>query len=265
MWRRSAGIVGLTKSPAGKLGPDKIRVNAILLGMVLTERQKRLQIDDAAIAGGIERQCLKRSLVAADMVGPCSSRRRMHPPPSPHKRHRRWRHAVMTDPAPEPAYSRSTGEPPVSVSAHRQGWRRACRAPQRRRHDHRGAQSLLLEVLASHLAAIAAPQGLPVLICGMAGAKQGWPRPAISIRQQPLPTFRPRRARSRRRRGYPHPARPAGPARRPCARCDARRGNPASRCGQRPWRRRPPRLRARHAQQMGPPFRRQWFPAFPRS
>ncbi|MDX3972725.1 2-dehydro-3-deoxygalactonokinase [Shinella sp.] len=29
-------------------------------------------------------------------------------------------------------------------------------------------------VLASHLSAIAAPAGLPVLICGMAGAKQGW-------------------------------------------------------------------------------------------
>ena len=66
-----AGIVGLTKSLAGRLGPDNIRVNAILPGMVLTERQKRLWIDDAAIAGGIERQCLKRSLVAADMIGPC--------------------------------------------------------------------------------------------------------------------------------------------------------------------------------------------------
>lgn len=30
------------------------------------------------------------------------------------------------------------------------------------------------EVLNSHLSAIAAPAGLPVLICGMAGAKQGW-------------------------------------------------------------------------------------------
>ena len=48
-----------------------IRVNAVLPGMVLTERQKRLWIDEAAIAGGIDRQCLKRSLVAADMVGPC--------------------------------------------------------------------------------------------------------------------------------------------------------------------------------------------------
>jgi 2-dehydro-3-deoxygalactonokinase len=30
------------------------------------------------------------------------------------------------------------------------------------------------EVLASHLSAVSAPAGLPVLICGMAGAKQGW-------------------------------------------------------------------------------------------
>ncbi len=30
------------------------------------------------------------------------------------------------------------------------------------------------DVLASHLSAIAAPAGLPLLICGMAGAKQGW-------------------------------------------------------------------------------------------
>jgi len=66
-----AGIIGLTKSLAGRLGPDNIRVNAILPGMVLTERQKRLWIDEAAIAGGVDRQCLKRSLVAADMVGPC--------------------------------------------------------------------------------------------------------------------------------------------------------------------------------------------------
>ena len=66
-----AGIVGLTKSLAGKLGPDNIRVNAILPGMVLTERQTRLWLDETAIAGGIARQCLKRSLVPEDMVGPC--------------------------------------------------------------------------------------------------------------------------------------------------------------------------------------------------
>ena len=66
-----AGIVGLTKSLAGRLGPDNIRVNAILPGMVLTERQRRLWVDEAGVAEGIERQCLKRSLVAGDMVDPC--------------------------------------------------------------------------------------------------------------------------------------------------------------------------------------------------
>ena len=36
------------------------------------------------------------------------------------------------------------------------------------------ARTGFAEVLASHLAALSAPEGLPVLICGMAGAKQGW-------------------------------------------------------------------------------------------
>lgn len=66
-----AGIIGLTKSLAGKLGLDDIRVNAVLPGMVVTERQKKLWIDDAAIAGMIQKQCLKHMLVAEDLVGPC--------------------------------------------------------------------------------------------------------------------------------------------------------------------------------------------------
>ncbi|WP_312419046.1 2-dehydro-3-deoxygalactonokinase [Shinella sp.] len=36
------------------------------------------------------------------------------------------------------------------------------------------ARTGFAEVLTSHLAAISAPEGVPVLICGMAGAKQGW-------------------------------------------------------------------------------------------
>lgn len=36
------------------------------------------------------------------------------------------------------------------------------------------ARTGFADVLASHLAAISAPEGLPVLICGMAGARQGW-------------------------------------------------------------------------------------------
>lgn len=66
-----AGIVGLTKSLAGRLGPENIRVNAILPGMVLTERQRRLWVDEAAAAAGVARQCLKRSLGPEDIVGPC--------------------------------------------------------------------------------------------------------------------------------------------------------------------------------------------------
>ena len=66
-----AGILGLTKSLAGRLGPDGVRVNAILPGMIVTERQKRLWLTDEGIAAMVDRQCLKRSLTAEDVVGPC--------------------------------------------------------------------------------------------------------------------------------------------------------------------------------------------------
>lgn len=66
-----AGIVGLTKSLAGRLGPEGIRVNAILPGMIVTERQKRLWLADDGIAQIVGRQCLKRTLTADDLVGPC--------------------------------------------------------------------------------------------------------------------------------------------------------------------------------------------------
>ncbi|CAN7586534.1 SDR family NAD(P)-dependent oxidoreductase [Rhizobium sp. LjRoot30] len=66
-----AGIIGLTKSLAGRLGPDNIRVNAILPGAIVTERQKRLWLTDEGIEALVGRQCLKRPLVAEDMIGPC--------------------------------------------------------------------------------------------------------------------------------------------------------------------------------------------------
>ncbi|MCZ7463027.1 SDR family NAD(P)-dependent oxidoreductase [Agrobacterium rhizogenes] len=65
-----AGIIGLTKSLAGRLGPDNIRVNTLLPGMIVTERQKDLWLTDDGIAATTARQCLKRTLVAADLAGP---------------------------------------------------------------------------------------------------------------------------------------------------------------------------------------------------
>ncbi len=66
-----AGIVGMTKSLAGRLGPDNIRVNAVLPGMVLTERQTSLWLDETAIEAMTAKQCLKRALMPEDIVGPC--------------------------------------------------------------------------------------------------------------------------------------------------------------------------------------------------
>ncbi|WP_105382646.1 SDR family NAD(P)-dependent oxidoreductase [Neorhizobium alkalisoli] len=66
-----AGIIGLTKSLAGRLGPENIRVNAILPGMIVTERQKELWLTEEGIGKMVARQCLKRVLTAEDLVGPC--------------------------------------------------------------------------------------------------------------------------------------------------------------------------------------------------
>lgn len=66
-----AGIVGLTKGMAGKLGPDNIRVNAIAPGWVMTERQKALWVTEEGLADMIDRQCIKEAIQPEDMVGPC--------------------------------------------------------------------------------------------------------------------------------------------------------------------------------------------------
>ena len=66
-----AGIVGLTKGLAGKLGVHGIRVNAIAPGWIMTERQKRLWVTEESLAAMIERQSLKHALQPSEMVGPC--------------------------------------------------------------------------------------------------------------------------------------------------------------------------------------------------
>jgi NAD(P)-dependent dehydrogenase (short-subunit alcohol dehydrogenase family) len=57
-----AAIVGLTRSFAHELGPHNIRVNAILPGAILTERQKQLWFTETYSAEILARQALKRHL-----------------------------------------------------------------------------------------------------------------------------------------------------------------------------------------------------------
>lgn len=64
-----AGITGLTRALARELGPDDIRVNALLPGWVLTERQRRLWAKPDELAAHLDRQCLKRHLTEADITG----------------------------------------------------------------------------------------------------------------------------------------------------------------------------------------------------
>ena len=65
-----AAIVGLTRALARELGPDGIRVNCIVPGWILTERQKELWVTEEALNACIESQCLKRALNGWDLVGP---------------------------------------------------------------------------------------------------------------------------------------------------------------------------------------------------
>ena len=65
-----AGITGLTRGFARTLGPERIRVNAIMPGAVLTERQLDLWVTPDSARAILERQCLKENLHAPDLVYP---------------------------------------------------------------------------------------------------------------------------------------------------------------------------------------------------
>jgi len=65
-----AGITGLTYGFARTLGPDNIRVNAILPGAVLTKRQLDLWVTPEDAHAFLDRQCLKENLHAPDLVHP---------------------------------------------------------------------------------------------------------------------------------------------------------------------------------------------------
>lgn len=63
-----AAITGLTRSLARELGPDKIRVNALMPGWVLTDRQVELWATPEDLAAHLDRQCLKEHLQPQDIV-----------------------------------------------------------------------------------------------------------------------------------------------------------------------------------------------------
>jgi NAD(P)-dependent dehydrogenase (short-subunit alcohol dehydrogenase family) len=58
-----AAITGLTRALARDLGPRNIRVNAVLPGWTMTERQIKLWLTPEAEAELMARQCLKRKLM----------------------------------------------------------------------------------------------------------------------------------------------------------------------------------------------------------
>ena len=63
-----AAITGLTRSLARELGNDNIRVNALVPGWVMTDRQKELWVTPEAVKEHIARQCLKEELVPSDIA-----------------------------------------------------------------------------------------------------------------------------------------------------------------------------------------------------
>ncbi len=65
----NSAINGMTRSLAREFGPDKIRVNALAPGWVLTQKQLDKWATPEGLAAHMERQCLKEHLEPDDIVG----------------------------------------------------------------------------------------------------------------------------------------------------------------------------------------------------
>jgi NAD(P)-dependent dehydrogenase (short-subunit alcohol dehydrogenase family) len=63
-----SGVAGLSRSLARDLGPHNIRVNMILPGWIMTERQLKLWVTPEGEKQIQENQCLKRKLVPMDIA-----------------------------------------------------------------------------------------------------------------------------------------------------------------------------------------------------
>jgi NAD(P)-dependent dehydrogenase (short-subunit alcohol dehydrogenase family) len=63
-----SAVQGLTRALARDLGPKNVRVNSILPGWIMTQRQQDLWLTPAGEAEIMQRQCLKRKLVPDDIA-----------------------------------------------------------------------------------------------------------------------------------------------------------------------------------------------------
>ena len=63
-----AAVEGLTRGMARDLGPDRIRVNTVIPGWIMTERQITLWLTPEAEENLMQVQCLKEKLVPADVT-----------------------------------------------------------------------------------------------------------------------------------------------------------------------------------------------------
>ena len=63
-----AAITGLSRALARELGADGIRVNTLVPGWVMTEKQKRLWASQEDLVQHLGKQCLKRHLMVEDLV-----------------------------------------------------------------------------------------------------------------------------------------------------------------------------------------------------
>lgn len=63
-----AGIEGLTRTLARELGPDRVRVNCVIPGWVMTERQLRDWVTPDAVAQIERNQCLTDRVYPADVA-----------------------------------------------------------------------------------------------------------------------------------------------------------------------------------------------------
>ena len=67
----NSAINGLTRSLAREFGPDRIRVNALAPGWVLTQKQKEKWVTPEGLAAHLARQCIPDPLEPEDIVGGC--------------------------------------------------------------------------------------------------------------------------------------------------------------------------------------------------